>query len=322
LNRGPLLDGEEGEEVTIADANDLDFTEEFTLEAWVRPRETIEWSQVITKQRGAGISYQLTAHGNHNAPVGYIQGAEKEWGVDGGTTPLPENVWSHIAYTSDGGKLRFYVNGELKGTASGFEAVTGTGPLVIGGGSEGYVFHGLIDEVRVYNRALSEGEVVADSGAGLQAASRSPVAAYSFDAGEGEVAEDVTGNEHDGAIEGATWFDHGKYGKALSFDGENDCVTIADAEDLRITEELTVEAWVKPSSPVSDDPVIYKDTWGKRATRSGSASTTPANRKPSSAKAKANSRASSPPKKSNPTFGRTWPLPTTVATCAFMSTAN
>jgi hypothetical protein len=259
------FDGEKGEEVTIADANDLDFTEEFTLEAWVRPRETVEWSQVITKQRGAGISYQLTAHGNHNAPVGYIQGAEKEWGVDGGTTPLPENVWSHIAYTSDGGKLRFYVNGELKGTESGFEALAGTGPLVIGGGLEGEVFEGLIDEVRVYNRALSEGEVVADSGAGLQTPSRTPVAAYSFDAAEGEVAEDVTGNEHDGAIEGgAEWFDNGRFGSALDFDGEEEsCVTIADAEDLRITEELTVEAWVRPHS-VSDQPIIYKDSYGHK----------------------------------------------------------
>ena len=184
-------------------------------------------------------------------------------GVDGGTTPLPTNVWSHIAYTSDGRRLRFYVNGKLKGTASGFDALTGTGPLLIGGGYEGEVFDGLIDEVRVYNRALNDGEIAADLGAGLQTPSRTPVAAYSFDAGEGEVAEDVTGNEHDGAIEGATWFDKGKYGKALSFDGENDCVTVADAEDLRITEELTVEAWVKARS-LSDQPIIYKDSYGHK----------------------------------------------------------
>jgi hypothetical protein len=102
-------------------------------------------------------------------------------------------------------------------------------------------------------------------GVAVASANQTPVAAYSFDAGEGETLEDVTGNEHDGAIEGASWFDNGKYGSALSFDGENDCVTIADAEDLRITEELTVEAWVKPSSPLSDDPVIYKDAWGNKA---------------------------------------------------------
>ena len=89
-----------------------------------------------------------------------------------------------------------------------------------------------------------------------------PVAAYSFDAGEGEVAEDVTGNAHDGEIEGAEWFDNGKFGSALSFDGENDCVTVADAPDLQLTEELTLEAWVKPQGAIPHDPVIYKQQEG------------------------------------------------------------
>ena len=89
-----------------------------------------------------------------------------------------------------------------------------------------------------------------------------PVAAYSFDAGEGEVAEDVTGNAHDGEIEGAEWFNNGKFGKALSFDGENDCVTVADAPDLQLTEELTLEAWVKPQGAIPHDPVIYKQQEG------------------------------------------------------------
>ena len=162
--------------------------------------------------------------------------------------------------------MRLYVNGVLvddKGHSEG--APWAEGDLVIGC-NPNYSperFDGLIDEVRVYNRALNDGEIAADLGAGLQTPSRTPVAAYSFDAGEGEVAEDVTGNEHDGAIEGATWFDKGKYGKALSFDGENDCVTVADAEDLRITEELTVEAWVKARS-LSDQPIIYKDSYGHK----------------------------------------------------------
>ena len=57
-----------------------------------------------------------------------------------------------------------------------------------------------------------------------------------FDAGEGTVAEDVSGNEHDGAIEGAEWFENGRFGSALSFDGENDCVSVEDAPDLQLTE--------------------------------------------------------------------------------------
>jgi hypothetical protein len=112
--------------------------------------------------------------------------------------------------------------------------------------------------VRVYNRALNPGEIATDIGAGLQAPSRIPIAAYSFDAGEGAVAEDLFG-EHDGSIEGAGWFDNGKYGKALSFDGENDCVTVADAEDLQLTEDFTLEAWVKPKDDGSSEPILFKE---------------------------------------------------------------
>src|SRR6185503_18180835 len=108
-------------------------------------------------------------------------------------------------------------------------------------------------------RALSAGELAGDAGAGLQTPSRSPVAAYSFDAGEGSAAEDLLG-EHDGEIEGASWFDNGRYGSALSFDGENDCVTVEDAPDLQLTEELTIEAWVKPKGSGKSEPVIFKET--------------------------------------------------------------
>ncbi|HKO37470.1 MAG TPA: LamG domain-containing protein, partial [Solirubrobacterales bacterium] len=254
------FDGVEGEQVTVPDSNDLDLTDELTLEAWVRPTEAIEWSSIVTKKRGSGISYQLVAHGDHNAPVGYLANAEKEWGVDGGTTPLPAKTWSHIAFTSDGGRLRFYVNGKLKGSDSMLvAAAASTGPLVIGGET----FKGRIDEVRIYDRALGEGEIAADKGAPIETPSRGPVAAYSFDAGAGNVAEDLAG-EFDGAIEGAGWFGRGRYGSALSFDGENDCVTIADANDLELSEELTVEAWVKPRTD-SDLPIIYKDSWGNAA---------------------------------------------------------
>src|SRR4051812_41245702 len=73
---------------------------------------------------------------------------------------------------------------------------------------------------------------------------RGPIAAYSFDEGEGEVAHDAAG-EHDGTIEGPGW-SKGKFGQALEFDGEaGDLVTVPNAEDLQL-EEFTVEAWVRP----------------------------------------------------------------------------
>jgi len=79
-------------------------------------------------------------------------------------TALPLNIWTHLAFSYDGATLRLYINGVQVGT----QALTGpiaasTGSLRIGGNAVwGEYFKGLIDEVRIYNRALSAGEILAD----------------------------------------------------------------------------------------------------------------------------------------------------------------
>jgi Concanavalin A-like lectin/glucanases superfamily len=105
-----------------------------------------------------------------------------------------KNVWLHIALTYDGAQMRLYVNAELIDTVAAHDVEPSSGDLSIGCSEEfGDNFKGLIDEVRIYNRALGAGEVAADMGAGLQTPSRTPLAAYSLDAGEGTVAEDLFG---------------------------------------------------------------------------------------------------------------------------------
>ena len=59
---------------------------------------------------------------------------------------------------------------------------------------------------------------------------------------------DATGNGHAGAVSGASWTTAGRNGNALSFDGVNDWVTVADANDLDLTTGMTIEAWVYPTT--------------------------------------------------------------------------
>jgi hypothetical protein len=81
-----------------------------------------------------------------------------------GGSAIPVNTWSHLATTYDGAMLRLYVNG----TQAGAQALSGAmaisnNPLRIGGNSAlGEYFQGRIDEVRVYNRALSQTEIQTD----------------------------------------------------------------------------------------------------------------------------------------------------------------
>jgi len=89
-------------------------------------------------------------------------------------------------------------------------------------------------------------------------ASAPPVAAYSFDEGEGEVAEDLTGNEHDGTLINTEWA-KGRYGSALYLDGANDYVEIPNSPELQLGEEFTLQAWVRPDTAETWAPVISKD---------------------------------------------------------------
>ena len=74
-----------------------------------------------------------------------------------GTTANPVNAWTHVALTYDGATLRLYVNGvQVASQPQAGSIETPSTPLRIGGNVPyGQFFQGLIDEVRVYNRALT-----------------------------------------------------------------------------------------------------------------------------------------------------------------------
>ena len=99
----------------------------------------------------------------------------------------------------------------------------------------------------------------AEEGGGEEEPSPGPVAAYSFDEDEGEVAGDSAG-EHDGVLSGAEWTP-GKYGTALAFGrNRNDEVTVPSSPDLELTESFTIDAWVRPGERPGYLPVLEKET--------------------------------------------------------------
>ena len=66
---------------------------------------------------------------------------------------------------------------------------------------------------------------------------------WKFDEGQGDIAIDCSGRENDGDIWDAGWV-KGKFGTALSFDGQGSHVSIPEIAELNGSDELTVEAWV------------------------------------------------------------------------------
>ena len=74
-------------------------------------------------------------------------------------------------------------------------------------------------------------------------AQEGPVAWWSFDDAEGNVARDASGNVQDAQVIGASWAS-GPFGTALHFDGEQSCVTAPAIPALDGSDALTVSAWV------------------------------------------------------------------------------
>jgi hypothetical protein len=76
-------------------------------------------------------------------------------------TAIPIGEWHHVALTrSVGGAVAFYYDGAADGTTSGTASSPATGTKTIGTRLEGPTyFPGILDDVRVYNRVLSAGEV-------------------------------------------------------------------------------------------------------------------------------------------------------------------
>jgi beta-lactam-binding protein with PASTA domain/Ca2+-binding RTX toxin-like protein len=167
--------------VTVTDttASPLDLSTAMTLEAWVNPTAMSGWETVLMKERGAAgaglLSYALYAHdgapqaGGFAGPAGYLRPNPVLTTTDQGVRQTPHvaialNTWTHLATTYDGANMRLYINGVLVATKpqTGTIAVANQ-PLRIGGNnSSGEFFQGMIDEVRVYNRALSLAEIGTD----------------------------------------------------------------------------------------------------------------------------------------------------------------
>ena len=134
-----------------------------TLEAWVNPNPGGDFRTLVVKERPGDLVYGIYSSSDTNRPQSQVTigGTVR---LLNGTATIPSGAWTHLAATYDGTTQRLFVNGTQVSTLALSGAITtSNNPLKIGGNSIwAEWFTGLIDEVRVYNRALSVGEIQAD----------------------------------------------------------------------------------------------------------------------------------------------------------------
>lgn len=143
-------------------------------------------------------------------------------------------------------KTIFYIDGQKVGEA----LVKSNSPIQhignIGSGGEPF---GKISELRIWNLALKETEIITNSQVYLTGNEPGLVACYRLNEGSGTEARDYSGNGNDGTITGANWWGNTKVlpapvSQVMSFDGSGDYINCGNSYNFA-NKSFTVEFWLK-----------------------------------------------------------------------------
>jgi len=169
-------------------ANSSFSTSASTLALFVRPTGSGSWSPRLLAVGPAGRSshyYGAYLDGATTAArrIGFLQDGNGSYppafsAANAVTTGTAAGNWTHVAVTQDGSTTRIYINGSLSTTTTGRRALgTFSTAMIMLAGSDNNLdlFQGDLDEVRIYNRALtgteiaslSNGESVGTAAAGV-----------------------------------------------------------------------------------------------------------------------------------------------------------
>lgn len=208
--------------VTMADSNSLD-VDYITLSAWIKKGVVGSGRYPIVDKWGSDRAYALYSGwvGSNNNQIlfvvshdgGYINACQSVF-----SSAITDTNWHLVTATYNGSLTSIYIDGILNASTSCTIGTLGhgSGQFRIGktyddGGNTGY-WNGLMDEVLIFNRSLTDSEIsqLYNNGYGFNANSsvapfnNALVSGWHFDEGTGTTAYDLTG-KNNGTLTGATW---------------------------------------------------------------------------------------------------------------------
>jgi hypothetical protein len=239
-----------------------------TVDAWVNPASVIAGAPIVNKRPAANntgytLEQRFTADGTVLWNV-FVGGTSVSV-VSNATLPL--NTWTHVAGTYDGATSTLYFNGTQVGSTA-FSGTVDPSPnagLQIGRNIvTGALFDGLIDEVEVFNRALSQLEVQAINNAASAGKCKKCIDPTSlgglvgFWGGDANTF-DASGFGNHGNFLGTPSYAIGEVSQAFHFDGTaNSGVVIPSSTSLNPTDAITLDGWVKPFSFPNTGPAVIR----------------------------------------------------------------
>lgn len=194
--------------ITVPHSASMNLGAEFTIEAWVN--YTGVNSTIIDK---GNYNYLLQVNCNNAgfAP-NRLNFYNRNTGWVHSTGTVPEGTWTHVAVTLKNSTMTFYINGIASGTAA-VNYAQDNGPVNIGRQSPSScacnIFNGNMDELRVWNRALSSCEINSNKSCELSGSQNALAAYYKFNQGSINMSNsaentliDASGNNNTGTLTG------------------------------------------------------------------------------------------------------------------------
>ena len=174
---------------------------EMTAMAWIKA-SSLNSTGII-----AGLGYAWRLSGGSGGNVAFQVMETKPVGAAVGTFPVDDGTWHHVAGSYDGTEYKLHIDGRMNVSVASAGVLQGGATAYFGtigahykrsDGAPKQFFNGLIDDVRIYDRVLSEEEVLAITGfAGVKAIEPSPTDGQQLDVAEGVVLRWKPGVEAD-----------------------------------------------------------------------------------------------------------------------------
>ncbi|MBI4091502.1 LamG domain-containing protein, partial [candidate division WWE3 bacterium] len=241
----------------------------YTVEAWIKTNTNYSANAtVVAKDDGTGAyPFELYLNSSEYACFDVYDGTNTPSAC--GTTALNDGKWHYLTGVRDilNDKLYLYVNGILiTSTADSTTAtVANDADVSIGNGGTSYTandFNGAIDEVRLYNYARTQKQIVEDMQGGSPSTSSgrsgSQIAYWEFDEGYGANANDSTPNNNNLTLSSASWTNSGRFGKAWNGTGALWLSRADDSDfDFSSTDDFAISLWYKSDSANNPGAVEY-----------------------------------------------------------------